>query len=307
MPQVELSAGTIEYEDSGPPPGGDGPTVVLLHGLLMDATVWREVVPGLRERCRVIAPTLPLGGHRRAMRADADLSLPPMVRLIPELLEALDLRDVVLVANDWGGPLLLGDVPGGLDRVGRLVLTPCEAFDNFPPGINGRLAALAGKGGPLGVRIAMQPLALRPLRRFPLLFGWMAKRPLPHDLTDGWFGPILRDGAIRRDLAKYAGGPLDTAWTTRATERLRAFDRPALILWATEDKLMPRAHGRRLAELLPQARLVEVDDSRTLMPLDRPALVREELLAFATAPAATPAAGAAPAPAREEAADAARA
>ncbi len=310
MPEVELSAGTIDYDDSGLPPGaasplideprgegreqrraggddgadaGASPTVVLLHGLLMDATVWREVAPALAQRCRVIAPTLPLGGHRRPMRADADLSLPAMVRLVAELLEALDLRDVTLVANDWGGPLLLGDLPGGFDRVGRLAITPCEAFDNFPPGINGRLAKLAGKGGPLGVRIAMQPLALRPLRRFPLLFGWMSKRPLPHELTDGWFGPILRDQAIRRDLAKYAGGPLDRAWTTRATERLREFDRPALVLWAKEDKLMPPDHGRRLAELLPAARLVEVDDSRTLMPLDRPALVRDELLAFATA------------------------
>ncbi|MDO8185235.1 alpha/beta fold hydrolase [Conexibacter sp. JD483] len=329
MPEIELSAGTIEYEDSGPPPGGSGaasgrgdasagdvafgradapgggevPTVVLLHGLLMNATVWREVAPALAAHCRVIAPTLPLGGHRRAMRADADLSLPAMVRLLTELLEALDLRDVVLVSNDWGGALLLGDVPGGLDRVGRLAITPSEAFDNFPPGINGRLAQLAGKGGPLGVKLALQPLALRPLRRFPLLFGWMSKRPLPHALTDGWFAPILHDHAIRRDLAKYAGGPLDRAWTARATERLRAFDRPALVLWAREDKLMPRDHGRRLAELLPHARLVEVDDSRTLMQLDRPQLVREELLAFATA--TTPAA--APAATPEEPADAARA
>jgi pimeloyl-ACP methyl ester carboxylesterase len=282
MPEVELSAGTIEYEDSGPPAGRDVPTIVLLHGLLMNATAWREVAPGLAARCRVIAPTLPLGGHARPMRADADLTLPAMVRLLPELLEALDLRDVVLVSNDWGGALLLGDVPGGFERVGRLAITPSEAFDNFPPGVNGRLAQLAGKGGPLGVRIAMQPLALRPLRRFPLLFGWMSKRPLPHELTDGWFAPILRDNAIRRDVAKYAGGPLDRAWTTRATERLREFERPALVLWAKQDKLMPRDHGRRLAALLPDARLVEVDDSRTLMQLDRPRLVREELLAFVT-------------------------
>jgi pimeloyl-ACP methyl ester carboxylesterase len=293
MPQVELSAGTIDYDDSGPPPGSDGPTVVLLHGLLMDATVWRAVAPALAERCRVIAPTLPLGAHRRPMRADADLSLPAMTRLVAELLEALDLRDVVLVANDWGGPLLLGDLSGGFDRVGRLAITPSEAFGNFPPGLNGRLAQLAGKGGPLGVRIALQPLALRPLRRFPLLFGWMAKRPIPQELMDGWFAPVLRDRGVRRDLAKYAGGPLDRAWTTRATERLAAFDRPALVLWAKEDKLMPRDHGRRLAHMLPQARLVEVDGSRTLMQLDRPELVRDELLAFATA--------ATPAPGREEA------
>ena len=55
------------------------------------------------------------------------------------------------------------------------------------------------------------------------------------------------------------------------TEQLRSFDRPALVVWAAEDRVMPPEHGRRLAELLPQARLVEIEDSRTLIPEDRPA------------------------------------
>lgn len=281
MPEVQLTAGTIEYDDSGPPPGaGDAhPTVVLLHGLLMDATVWRKVAPGLARHARVIAPTLPLGAHRIPMRADADLSLPAMVGLVADFLDALDLRDVVLVSNDWGGALLLQE-QGRAERVGALAITPSEAFDNFPPGINGRLAALAGKGGATGVKLAMQPLGFRPLRRFPLLFGWMSRYPVPHDVTDRWFAPVLTRPEIRRDLAKYAGGPLDRAWTTAATERLREFDKPALVVWAPQDKLMPRDHGRRLAALLPQGRLVEVQDSRTLMPEDQPERLLELLRTF---------------------------
>jgi pimeloyl-ACP methyl ester carboxylesterase len=310
MPEVRLTAGTIEYEDSGAPPGGgaaagdDGgtggggaasgaaasgagaasgaaghPTVVLLHGLLMDASVWRDVAPGLSESARVICPTLPLGAHRLPMDPDADLSLPAMTRLLAEFLEALDLRDVVLVANDWGGPLLLVDL-GCAERVGRLVITPCEAFDNFPPGLPGRLAALAGKGGATGIGLALGPLRFRALRRFPLLFGWMSKRPVPHAVTDRWFAPALGSREIRRDLAKYAGGPLDKRWTAAATERLRELDRPALVIWAPEDKLMPRDHGRRLAELLPQGRLVELPDSRTLVSEDQPAQTLAHLQRF---------------------------
>ena len=56
---------------------------------------------------------------------------------------------------------------------------------------------------------------------------------------------------------------------------LTRFDRPALIVWATEDRVMPPEHGRRLAELLPGGRLVEVEDSYTLIPLDQPARVAQ--------------------------------
>src|SRR3954454_4036111 len=85
---IELSAGTIDYEDSG----GDGPVVVLLAGLLMDATLWDGVVAALAPDHRCIAPTLPLGAHRRPMHADADLSPRGQARLVGELLDRLDLH-----------------------------------------------------------------------------------------------------------------------------------------------------------------------------------------------------------------------
>ncbi len=133
MAQVELSAGTIDYDDTG----GDGPVLVLLHGLLMDATVWDPVLEQLGGRYRCVRPTLPLGAHRRPMRPDADLSLPAVVALVAEFLDALELGEVTLVGNDWGGAQLL--TVWGLDeRIARLALVACEAFDNYPPGLPGR-------------------------------------------------------------------------------------------------------------------------------------------------------------------------
>jgi pimeloyl-ACP methyl ester carboxylesterase len=262
MQEIELSAGTIEYEDTG----GSGPIVVLLHGLVMDGSVWRHVVRELRADHRCVVPTMPFGGHRRPMRADADLSLRSLARLEAEFLEALDLRDVTLVGNDLGlFQVTAGEYP---ERIARLVITSCEAFENIPPGLPGHTLAFAAKL-PGGLNALAQPMRLRALRRLPLALGWMAKRPIPHEITDAWLRPLLTQRKIRRDLLmylhNYSKGDL-----LAAAERLRSFERPALVIWAAEDRVMPPAHGRRLAALLPHARLVEITDSYTLIPEDQP-------------------------------------
>ena len=276
MSELELSAGTVEYEDTG----GRGPAVVLLHGPAMDGSLWRHVVADLRSDYRCVVPTLPLGGHRRPMGLDADLSPRGIARLVAEFLERLDLRDVTLVGNDWGGAQLL-IAEGRAERVGRLVLTSCEAFDNFPPGLPGRVVWLAAKL-PGGLNAMAQPLRLRPLRRLPFAFGWMSKRPVPDDVMDAWLRPLLTQRAIQRDLVKY----LRTARKgemLRAAEGLRTFDRPALVVWAAEDRVMPPDHGRRLADLLPRGQLVEISNSYTLIPEDQPAELARVLRDFLAA------------------------
>ena len=266
---MELPAGTIEYEDTG----GDGPTVVMLHGVGMDGTLWRDVVADLLPDFRCVVPTLPLGGHRRPMKPDADLSLRGMVGLVAAFLEKLDLNGVTLVGNDWGGAQLL--VSEGVDgRVGRLVLASCEAFENYPPGVPGRALARAA-AVPGGLFLAFQALRVRPLRRLPATWGLMSKRPVPDEIMDGWFRPLQTRSGIRRDLRKYVLGTPPKEVLLEWHEALRRFDRPALVVWASEDRVMPPEHGRRLAELLPSGRLVEIPDSYTLIPEDQPAeLVR---------------------------------
>ena len=275
MPEAELSAGTIEYEDTG----GSGPVVVLLHGLLMNGSQWRHVVADLRSDYRCVLPTLPLGAHRRPMHPDADLSLRGQVRLIAEFLERLDLRDVTLAFNDWCGAQLL--ISEGLDeRVGRLVLVSCEAFDNYPPGIPGHAIWLAAQL-PGGINAALQPLRFRLLRRLPITFGWMSKRPVPREIMDAWLRPALTQRAVRRDLRKYARGARRAKRDLlAATAGLRAFNRSVLVVWATEDRVMPPEHGRRLAELFPRGRLVEIADSYTLIPEDQPAKLAAHIREF---------------------------
>lgn len=266
MPELELTAGAIEYEDTG----GAGPVIVLTHGLLMDGSLWRNVVAELRADFRCVVPTLPLGAHRQPMRAEADLSMGGIAALLGELLERLDLHGVTLAMNDWGGPQLL--IGGPQDaRIARIALIACEAFDNVPPrGAARMLPYLARVPG--GLNGALLPFRVNALRRLPMTFGHLSRRPVPREVMDRWFEPVREQPAVLRDLRKYVlSSAQGREALMAAAERLSDFDRPALIAWASEDKLMPREHGSRLAALLPRGELIEIADSYTLIPEDQPA------------------------------------
>ena len=280
MRSVEVPAGVIVYAGAG-----SGPPVVLLHGLLMDHTLWDRVLPLLPEGFRYVRPVLPLGAHRRAMNPGTDLTLPGQVRLVADLLGALGLEDVTLVHSDWGGALFL--TARGLDRrVARQVILPCEAFGNFPPGLPGKMLALAVRL-PGGVQLATRQLRVGWLRRLPLLYGQMARRPVPGELIRRWTEPVLSDPGIRRDLLAYCRGKLDKAALIADTEALRRFQGDALVLWSPDNKVMPPAHGRRLAALMPRARYAEIRGAYVLSMLDEPEAVAREMGAFlTTAPAA---------------------
>ncbi len=275
MPNVELAAGTIEYEDTG----GDGPTIVFVHGLIMDGLLWRHVVADLRRDYRCVLPTLPFGAHHYPMHPDADLSMSGMVEILGEFIEALDLREITLATSDWGGPLLLA---GGVrdERIARLVVCSCEAFDNVPPKGPARLLPyLASIPG--GLDVALLPFRFDRLRRLRMTYGLLSKRPVPREVMDRWFGPIREQRAIRRDLRKYVrSAPQGRRDMVAATDALARFDRPALVAWASEDRMMPAEHGRRLAELLAQSRLVEIADSYTLIPEDQPAVLTAHIREF---------------------------
>ena len=275
MNQIQLSAGTIEYQDTG----GDGPVLVLLHGLMMDATLWDDVIAALSASHRCVAPTLPLGAHRHPMDPGADLSLPGIARLAAEFLDRLDLRDVTLVGNDTGGALVQLLMADGNARTGRAVLVSCDAFDNFPPGLTGRTLLATGKLPPSLFGLFMQQMRLRAVRRLPIAFGWLTMRG--DAATARWMRPVLTRPGTRRDTVRMLrAAAADTGFLLAAAERLPEFNRPALVVWASRDRVMPPEHGRRLASLLPRGRLTEIDDSYTLIPLDQPARLARAIQDF---------------------------
>jgi pimeloyl-ACP methyl ester carboxylesterase len=280
--EIQLSAGTLRYRDTG----GSGPTLVFVHGLLANGMLWAKVVSLLEPQARCVVPDWPLGCHTTPMKPDADLSPRGVARMIAEFLERLELDDVTIVANDTGGAISQILVTERPERVARLVLTPSDCFEHFFPPAFRPLQWLARVPG--GLNVALQPLRLRPLRRLPIAFGWIAKHGIPDEVTDAALRPYFSDRAIRRDTAKFVRG-VDKRDTLAAAERLPGFDRPTLLAWASEDKFFPPKLAQRLLERLPRGRLELVDDSYTFVPLDQPErlakLIRGFVLDESQAPA----------------------
>jgi pimeloyl-ACP methyl ester carboxylesterase len=253
--------------------------VLLLHGLLMDQSLWANVVAELSADHRCIVPTLPLGAHRLPIGDRAELSLRTVAGLVGEFIARLDLREVTLVGNDTGGALVQLIAAERSDRLARIVLVSCDAFDNYPPGLTGKALVLTGKLAPRLFGLFMQQMRLRPIRRLPIAFGWMTRRG--DKTTKQWLRPVLTRQEIRRDTVRVLRSiSAEPGALVEAAERLADFHGPALVVWAAEDRVMPPEHGRRLAELLPNGRLVEIADSYTLIPLDQPRRLAQSIRKF---------------------------
>jgi pimeloyl-ACP methyl ester carboxylesterase len=263
---VRLAQGTIAYRERG-----EGLPVVFVHGLLVNADLWRHEVPGLAEAgFRCLAPDWPLGGHLLPMDADADLTPPGVAALIEEFLEALDLTDVTLVGNDTGGALIQVLMARRPERVGRVVLVSCDTQEVFFPAPFKQTAKLAYVPGALW--LVAQSLRLRFLYRLPTVFGLITKRPIPAEIADSYLLPMRRSAEIRRDLTKFLKG-VDCRYTLEAFATFGGYDRPVLLVWAKEERLFPVALAERHRERLPDARLELVEDSYTFIPEDRPGVV----------------------------------
>jgi pimeloyl-ACP methyl ester carboxylesterase len=260
---VDISAGTIDYRERG-----SGPPLVFVHGVGVNGDLWRKVVPMLATEHRCVAPDLPHGAHSTPLRPDADLSLPGLARIVAELIEALGLEDVTVVANDTGGAVAQWLVGHHAERIGRLVLTSCDAFDRFPPRPQLYLKP-AARVPPL-LWLVAQAARLKTFQRSPFAYGWTTKSPIEPRIMRSYTDPLRTIPGVRRDMRRLLLA-VDTRYTYEAAESLRTFDKPALVAWAEDDKLFPREHGQKLAELLPQGRFTLVPGSRTFVPEEQPA------------------------------------
>jgi pimeloyl-ACP methyl ester carboxylesterase len=133
---------------------------------------------------------------------------------------------------------------------------------------------------PGGATAALAPLRLRSARRLPIAYGLLTHHAIADEPSDSYVLPALRDADVRADLVRVSRG-IDSCHTRQAGERLKAFDRPALIAWSADDKFFPREDGERLARTIPGARFELVQGARTFSPEDRPGQIADLIADFA--------------------------
>jgi len=272
---VALPSGRIACTERG-----SGPPVVFVHGLLVNANLWRNVVPAVADAgFRCIAPDWPLGAHRVPMPSDADLTPSGVAQLIAEFLEVLELTDVTVVANDTGGAITQVLMANHPERLGRVVLTPCDAFEAFFPPPFDALPKLAGL--PAAMWLGSRLLRLQIVQRQPSTFGWLAKRGIPADVMNSYLLPIYESREIRSDAKRFIAG-VHNRYTLTAAEALTEFDKPVLLVRAADDRIFPPHLFDRLSATLPDARLITIDDSYSFVPEDQPTELARLIVNFAT-------------------------
>jgi pimeloyl-ACP methyl ester carboxylesterase len=281
MPTLDLPQGPVHYRVAGPADSRT-PPVVFVHGLLVNSELWSGAAWALAERgVRSYALDLPLGSQPVALHDNADVSPRGIARLILDALAALELTDVTLVGNDTGGALCQFVIDTDPTRIGRLVLTNCDAFEKFPPAPFGALVALGRRPGRL--RLAIKATKPKPLRHSLLGYGGLVAKPLDAGLTERWISPC-GEKAVARSTARFFRA-IDKRELVEVGGRLGSFDKPVLLLWGAADPFFKLDLAHRLQDAFADARLVPVEGGRTFVPLDEPDRVAEEICAFSTAAA----------------------
>lgn len=252
---------------------GEGTPLLLLHGCPFSSFVWRKVIPLLSSRHRCLAPDL-LGLGDTETPPDADWSLPAQAAMVVGFLDALDIELAHVAGHDHGGAvaqLLAAEHP---ERLGRLVLSNAEAYDNWPSADERPFLTLAQL--PLLGDVVLWLWSRQWAVRLTLIEGKAVfdSKVLTTDLLNGYIRANLSDRHRRARSKRFLAGQSDPA-NNRVTldllGGLRRFDHPTLLVWARDDPHFGPEWGERLLHDIPGAvRLELLPETGHLLMEERP-------------------------------------
>ncbi len=268
---IALGHGEVAYVDHGR--GGadgapDAPAALFVHGVLVNADLWRNVIWDVADVRRCIAPDLPAHGATAVPAGDeSDLSLNGLAAMLHELCEALGLDRVDVVANDTGGAVaqvFAARYPG---RVRTLTLTNCDVHDNFPPEAFKPFVALA-ETGELGPMVAAMAGDLA-LARSEVGFAQGYAHPdlLTDDLLMSYLAPFVPDQGKGLERLLTASSAAELMAVEPLLAQLHA---PAQVVWGTGDAFFEPSWAERLADMIPGVeRVILVRDAMLFWPDER--------------------------------------
>lgn len=249
---------------------GDGPPVLLVHGIPGSSEAWDAVVPGLVESgYRVLVPDLLGFGRSSRPRAAAELWLDAQARALAGVLAALAEGPALVAGHDYGAPtsvILARQVPA---RVSGLVLSAGNLFTDTPIPLPLRSLRLPGVGA-LAARIALSGPSLRLMLRFG------SGRPRPPMDPDVYLGDRRQQAAIRVIFAT-ALRELESRYA-EVEATLPDLEKPTVVLWGDRDPFFALDEGLRAASAIPGAELVVAEGAGHFLPAERPNLFRKAVV-----------------------------
>ena len=270
--EVSLPQGTVRYSDQG-----TGPTLVFIHGLLANSLLWSRVIPQLVSQFRCIAPDLPLGAHSHPMHSDADMSPLGVAHLVADFLEALDLHEVTLIGNDTGGAICQLVIAHHPERIARLVLTNCDAFEQFFPPLVSPFSFGARVFGIQFANFLAWVLRARSAQR--LFVAALAHRRPDLAELDAFFSPLLHFPEVRSDVTRFLRA-VSNRYTLEAAQTFSGFHHPVLLVWGKDDPFFSSRLAVRLQKAFPDARLQFLSNSRAFVPVDQPEVLAHQITEF---------------------------
>ena len=244
--EVELHGQRVTYHRLG-----EGPPIVLIHGITSSSRTWRAVMEGLAERHEVIAPDLL--GHGRSGKPRGDYSLGAYASGVRDLLAVLRIPRVTVVGHSLGGGIAMQFAYQFPERIERLVLVDSGGL--------GEEVSLALRAATLPGSEFVLPLLFSPVTRTAGRFvgaglsrlGLKASANV-RGLAEGL--DSLGSADARRAFVHSARSVIDPAGQRGAArDRLYLSEGvPTMLIWGDRDRIIPLVHGRRAHESMPHSR-----------------------------------------------------
>ncbi len=225
--------------------GGQGPVLVLVHGLGSSAEIWRPVMERLAKSYRVVAPDLP--GYGKSDRPNADYSIEYQSQELGSFIDALGADKITLAGNSMGGWIAAITALNDPGRIGRLILVDSAGFRrDFPPPVN------------------INPSTREEMRAF-LLELFADKSRVSEGMVNGQW-------EYRKDIGSTVLATLESLKTKAPylDDRLKEIKIPTLIVWGKQDAITPLDLAGRFNSGIRGSRLVVIDDAGHVPELERP-------------------------------------